>query len=269
MNEKYLDFFKDWFYQFCQSYIEFATVDEKQNYILKKLHTYEVCKHIVHISREICLEEVDILVAEAIGLFHDIGRFPQYCRYKTFRDNISVNHGVVGANLLVTNGLLKELLPLEQTWIINAVKYHNAFKLPSIKDAKGFHFLQLIRDADKLDIYRVVLEQYESPKENRASAVGDGLADISEVTDEIAIDILNGKIPCYTSLKNLNDYKLMQLSWVYDINFTATLQRLMEKKYLTRFRNHLPSDNELVEEVFQSISFFICKRLKADSYADI
>ena len=39
-------------------------------------------------------------VAEAIALFHDVGRFPQYARYKTFRDSISTNHAALGASVL-------------------------------------------------------------------------------------------------------------------------------------------------------------------------
>lgn len=264
-----LDYFKDWFCQFCKSYKDSGNRDDQKNYILKELHTYEVCKHIVSISRELYIDDNDILIAEAIGLFHDIGRFPQYAQYKTFRDNISVNHGVVGANLLVQNGLLKGLLPVEQSWIIDAVRFHNAFKLPLIEDTKGIFFLKLIRDADKLDIFRVVFEQYESSIENRASAVGDGLADNSDVTEEIANDILKGEIPCYTKLKSINDYKLMQLSWLYDINFNVTLRKVMENDYLTRLRSHLPSDNEVIEQLFQHINAFICKRMNNNNNADI
>lgn len=270
MNFTDVNYFKNWFWQFCKSYKESANRDDQKNYILKEVHTHEVCKHIDHICRGLCIiDDSDILIAEAIGLFHDIGRFPQYAQYKTFRDNISVNHGVVGADILVQNGLLKKLLPVEQSWIIDSVKFHNAFKLPRINDPKGIFFLKLIRDADKLDIFRVVLEQYEASIENRASAVGDGLADNSEVTDEIAGDILKGRIPCYTRLKTLNDYKLMQMSWVYDINFSITLQRFMENGYLTRLLHLLPSDNYMIEQIFQHLNTFICKKLGKDNYADI
>ena len=42
------------------------------------------------------LTEEDILLAELIGLLHDIGRFEQIKRYHTFVDKISVNHGEFG-----------------------------------------------------------------------------------------------------------------------------------------------------------------------------
>ena len=35
-----------------------------------------------------------------IGLLHDIARFEQYTKYKTFRDSISIDHGDLGVEIL-------------------------------------------------------------------------------------------------------------------------------------------------------------------------
>ncbi|HLC14635.1 MAG TPA: HD domain-containing protein [Thermodesulfovibrionia bacterium] len=258
MNQKDLDYFKRWFIQFYNSFALSANSDDKKNYELKELHTYEVCKLIVHIGHELGLDDRDMLIAETIGLFHDIGRFPQYCRYKTFRDNISINHGSLGASLLENNGVLNSLSREEQTWIIESVRFHNSFQIPYLEDPRAVFFLKLIRDADKLDIYRVVFEQYALPEEKRASAIGDGLlTDTSEITDEIIDTLLKGQIPSYTRLKTINDYKLMQLSWVYDFNFTATVREFVKKDYLSKCWLHLPADNPKVRQAFEYITTFI------------
>jgi len=269
MNQKDLDYFKLWFIQFYNSFALFANNEEKKNYDLKEFHTYEVCKNIVRIGHELSLDDRDMLIAETLGLFHDIGRFPQYSQYKTFRDNISINHGSLGASLLLQNGLLNDLSYKERSWIIESVRFHNAFQIPDVEDPKAVFFLKLIRDADKLDIYRVVLEQYESPAENRASAVGDGLVHIPEITDEIIDTILKGQIPSSTRLKTINDYKLMQLSWVYDFNFSVTLTEFVKQDYLTRLWLHLPLDNPKVKEAFECLNNFIYSKMESNSNADI
>ena len=49
-----------------------------------------------------------------------------------------------------------------------------------LKNEEKITFLQLIRDADKLDIWRIFSEYYESSKHDRASAAGLGLPDLPE-----------------------------------------------------------------------------------------
>src|SRR5574340_969916 len=47
-------------------------------------------------------------------------------------------------------------------------------------DQQNVLFLQLIRDADKLDIWRIFVEYYEGPEDKKASAVGLGLPDLPD-----------------------------------------------------------------------------------------
>ncbi len=136
------------------------------------------------IANELSLNENERLLSETIALFHDLGRFPQYARFKTFNDRVSVNHGMLGAQVLENEKVLLHLDEKEQELIIKAVKFHNAFSIPQNEKEEIVFFLKLIRDADKLDIWRVFLDYYESPSEERASAVGLGLPDTSEYSKD-------------------------------------------------------------------------------------
>jgi hypothetical protein len=88
-------------------------------------------------------------------------------------ETVFVNHGS-GARTLREKGVLRNLSAAEQEVIIQSVMFHNAFSVPRKKSGDVIFFIKLIRDADKLDIWRVFLEYYESPDEQRASAVGLG-----------------------------------------------------------------------------------------------
>src|SRR5512140_2415439 len=94
-----LEFFRRWFSDFCRSFYS----DNADN---------------------------ETMLAESVALFHDVGRFPQYAKYKTFRDSISVNHGLLGAETLVENRVLQNLSEDEQELVIESVKFHNAFSVP-------------------------------------------------------------------------------------------------------------------------------------------
>src|SRR5208283_1642576 len=131
MNRDDLFLFKQWFPGYCAS---FYTSDEEdmRNLALKEEHTEHVCANILNIAGEESLGAGDAMIAEAVALFHDVGRFPQYAKFKTFNDSLSVNHGALGAAELAASGILNKLPDNEQEIITTAVKFHNAFKIPEL-----------------------------------------------------------------------------------------------------------------------------------------
>ena len=64
----------------------------------------------------------------------------------------------------------------------------------------------------------------------------------------------------YNKLRTLNDMKLLQLGWVYDVNFTATLKRIKQRKYLETVAGYLPDTQDIAnvrEKVFAYVDFRI------------
>ena len=236
--------FKIWFTDFVKSFYSSSKEDQK-NIILKEKHTFNVCKNMMEITREMGLNDKDMLVAEVIALFHDIGRFPQYAKYKTFRDRKSVNHGFLGAETLLQKRILKDLPVDEQESIVKAVRFHNAFSVPKSEREDIIFFIKLIKDADKLDIWRVFLEYYDAPEEERASAVGLELQDTAGYSEEVLSCILRGKMAMLSQIKSLNDFKLMHLSWVYDLNYKPSFRLLSERAYIDKIISHLPQDEAI------------------------
>ncbi len=248
MTEGDLQFFKGWFSEFCGTFC-FEDKKEQKNLTLKEDHTRNVCENIVALARGEALSADDVLIAETIGLFHDVGRFPQYAQYKTFRDGASVNHGLLGANTLIGKKVLDRLSASERDIIIDAVKFHNAFSIADISDARKILFLKLIRDADKLDIWRVFLDLYENTDEEKPESVVLGLPDLPSYSAEILPLIGNGEIVSLSMLKTLTDFKLLQLSWIYDLNFRTSFRLLTERNYISLIAGTLPQTAEILNAV--------------------
>jgi hypothetical protein len=244
MKHDDLIFFKQWFAHYCRSFYSDEPEDQK-NILLKEAHTMNVCENMVRITGELSLDEGQKLLAETVALFHDVGRFPQYARFKTFSDSDSVNHGVLGAATLIEKRILQSLPQDDQNIILESVRFHNAFSIPKNENDEIIFFIRLIRDADKLDIWRVFLEYYESPAGSKASAVGLGLPDVPEYTKEMLSVIDKKKIISLVDLKTLNDFKLLQLSWIFDLNFRPSLQLMQERDYINRIAGHLPQTEEI------------------------
>lgn len=262
-----LQTFRDWFSRYTRSfYTDIA--EDYRNIDLKVRHTYFVCENIVGIAREEHLAHDELMVVETAALFHDLGRFLQYSLYKTFRDSISVNHGRLGAEVLEKENILRHLPLHEQQWIINTVRFHNAFEVPPFEDPETVLFLQLIRDADKLDIWRIFSEYYEFPEDKKASAAGLGLPDLPDYSEAILSCLYKKKPAPLSGLKTLNDFKLMQLSWIYDINFRHSFRVMEEKAYIRRIAAALPKTEE-IEGAISVIRKFVHEKAGTKSNKDI
>jgi len=223
-----------------------------------------VYNNIVEIAEGLSLSDNQRRLAQAIALFHDIGRFPQYAQYKTFRDANSISHGRLGAETLAQENVLRSLPDQEQQLIRQAVRFHGVFAIPTVLNRDAVFFLKLIRDADKVDIYRVFIEYYESPEDQRASATAFGVPDTPEYSEQMLSSLLQKKVASYAEIKTENDFRLMKLSWVYDMNFNASVRLLQERNYLNRIIDKLPRTDEIQSAII-CLRQYISERLRNDS----
>ncbi len=244
MNSDDLQSLQNWFSGYCDSFA--ALPPEDQNNInLKKTHTREVCRNGVFIAQGLGLDEPSVLLAEAVSLFHDVGRFPQYSQFKTFDDSISVNHAVLGVKVLQDNRVLRNVRKHDRDILIRSVALHNTFSLPDDLDEETRLFAKLIRDADKLDILRVFIEYFDQDKDARSKAVVLGLPDTPGCSPEVLASLRNGGMAMKSTLKNQNDFKLMLLSWVYDLNFEVSCRLVRDRNLISSLAATLPKDEEI------------------------
>ena len=244
MNRQNLALLQEWFAGFAGSF-HALDGEEQRNIALKEKHTGKVCANIGRIAAEERLDADRVVLAEAVALFHDLGRFPQYRRYKTFNDGMSVNHAHLGARILADGGILDKLPRNEQDIIITGVRFHNCLTIPAGLEPEPALFLKLVRDADKLDIWRVFLDFYRLPERERASAVSLGFPDSPEWSPQTLAAVSRGEIARLAEVKSLTDFKLLQLSWVYDLNFPAAFRMLLERDFINGLARVLPDHGEI------------------------
>lgn len=264
MENKLIKDYYEWFHSYVKRfYGEDSVVN--QNIELKEKHTLNVAKHSVSIAKSLELSEEETITAEIIGLFHDIGRFEQFRTYKTFRDYLSVNHAALGVKILEEYEVLKDLDESRQNIIIKAINLHNTKELPNDLNKEEALFCKLIRDADKLDIFRVIIE-YEDERKNNPNPALDNLPFTPGYNKELLEDIFANKKINNNSLKNYNDRKLYELGWITDLNFPFSFDYIKEKKVLNILINCLPEDEE-INKLFKYLEQYIeDSRLKKLSF---
>ncbi|WP_224963398.1 HD domain-containing protein [Geomonas subterranea] len=239
---------RDWFTSYCGSF-RTPNLEQQRNFDLKEEHTRNVCRDASLIAHG--MGPRFEMLAQIAALCHDLGRFPQFRDYHTFKDSESLNHAHLSAQVMKQHRLLDFLPDADRACIETAVRMHNAFQVPQGLPAVTTDLLKLLRDADKLDIWRVFIEYFNAPEDQRASGAGLGFPDLPGCSTEPLAAVAAGQMVQLSTLKSLNDFKLLQVSWIYDINFPATLRLIRQRSVLERFEVMLPRDPEVLEVLAQ------------------
>jgi hypothetical protein len=204
---------------------------------LKRTHSLRVAGDIALIGRQLGLSGRPLLIARTIGLLHDVGRFEQYKIYRTYNDRISTDHGALGVRIVSANGLLAPFSADEVAIITRAIGFHNKIALPEQEPVEVLFFLKMIRDADKLDIYRVILENMADAGQALFEAVIPTATDVSEAVYSV---LMRGGDVDYQLAASGTDRLMMHVGWVFDINFAPTLQLIAERDCLEGIAAALP-----------------------------
>lgn len=227
---------------------------------LKLDHSERVAKECKALARDLEWSHREECLAEILGLLHDIGRFPQFAKYHTFSDGISVDHGEEGWRVLEEESILEGLPNNDAKTLLTAVRYHNRRMIPDSIDDEVSPWLKLIRDADKLDILMIVIGAVEE----------DGFQDLEEMlpgisldripSDNIIAEIREHHSVDIRNVTNLGDFLLLQLSWIYDFNYVPAFHRISERKILEQIGNLIqttPNVDSLLDDLHDFVELRI------------
>ena len=253
MEQSQLDELYQWFDTYVQTYND---IDEEglRNILLKVEHTRKVCEIMALLAAGEGLTPEEGRIAAAVALLHDVGRFPQFRRWRTFRDSDSDNHARLGIEVIRQQRLL-EVLPVEErTLIEEAIRFHNLLALPLHFSSPTSLFIRLIRDADKLDIWRVFMDYFHQPEDLRPSAVTLGFPDLPGVTPACVRELAAGRVIRLDNVRVLNDFKLLQISWVYDLNFRTSYSLLRQRGHIPALAATIPFDEVTAQAIAQAVA---------------
>ncbi len=185
-------------------------------------------------------------LARVVALLHDIGRFEQIRRYQTFNDRKSVNHATLGVEVLEEAKILERIGKSNQDCVITAIRNHNRFDLEEGIAESILPFCRLIRDADKLDIFKVILAIDKNGSEFERAIIFHDLPESKTVSPEVIIAIENHRLIKIQDLKCRNDFRLMVMAWIFDLNFTASVKAVFKRKYMDQMAERLPEGHEVM-----------------------
>jgi len=258
IDNELMQSFRNWFYRYIETFSS-SQKDVRENILLKKMHTKRVCEETLQIGRKLGLKEDELRFSELTALFHDIGRFEQYAKYKTFADYKSENHAELGMKILKKSGVLNCLNDSLRDLVYRIVSYHNRACLPDRETGRCLFYTKLLRDADKLDIWKVLTDYYLRRDDVSNSAIELELPDTPEISDKVYEAVINKRIVDTHNIRNLNDFKVLQIGWVFDVNFKPALDAVIYRNYIELICSVLPA-SEKVKKIKRVVNHYVEKQ---------
>lgn len=215
-------------------FLEYVNNYDTSDFIISRKigHTMGVLNISTEIAKSLNLSNEEVDLASLIGLLHDIGRFEQARISGTYKDSEKVNHATIGVEILFNENKIKEFLPNTREYddiVKNAVYEHNKLKIKEGLTDKELLFAKIIRDADKLDIYRLFLLDNVM-----AMGTDSGFTDTTHFSKEVLEAFYNNSQLPKNNLKTMLDWFLNSIAFTYDINFKKSFEILKERNYINQ-----------------------------------
>jgi len=197
-------------------------------------------------------EERKIAVINA--MFHDFGKASLLSK-DIEPLVIQREHATASTKIIQQMDFFQSLSAEVQLIILRAVECHNLIRLPKLDNDQQILFAKILRDADKLDVFDASF-RYFKERYSIQPLVTRELNNSIEISDRILKNIWAGKPAAYEDMKSLNDYKLLLISMVYDLNFKYTFRVMSEKQYIQKIYETLPKRDHIID-VYRNIKLFV------------
>lgn len=219
----------------------------------KIVHTYAVAANCIYICNELKLNDHDEMIAYAIGMLHDVGRFEQASKYHTFIDSVS-DHAIEGADYLFNQGGISNFIPEkcfnreDLKLIETAIRQHNKHLLDEGLSERELLFCNIIRDADKIDIYRFNAKQsFEVSHEYTEKEVA------SSEPSEIIIEAFRNKQTVdFSKRKTKADIYLSHVALCFGLVFDSSKKLLDSQGNIWKMMD-FSFDNPKVQDTFNCL----------------
>ena len=207
---------------------------------LKIRHTYCVMDACEYLAKEMNLDKTNYDLAVLIGLLHDIGRFEQLARFNSYDDNL-ICHAKCGIEVLFDQGHIRDFIETDEFdhIIYHAIKNHSAYAIaPGLNEIELLH-AKLIRDADKMDNYRVKRDDtIEALLDMSAEELG-----TYEISDHIYETFASHKTILKNDRKTPMDMWVSFLALLFDLNYAPGFKFILEHDYIDAIVNRIPYSN--------------------------
>ncbi|MCQ2377856.1 MAG: HD domain-containing protein [Victivallaceae bacterium] len=229
-----------------------ATFDTKiddvgRNLRMKRAHTFRVVSDARKIMTAENFSPAEFAAGEKAALLHDLSRFEQYSRFRTFRDSESFDHGVRSAEICEERRLLAGDPAAGE--ILFAIRRHNQLEIGDAPSPFAQKIAQAVRDADKIDIFRVIFSFRNDPQ------VTFSLSDKKKISPEILAALREHRSADHRQMRSVTDFLAAKLQWFRELNFAESYRIAIRRDLLPKLALMLDGVPEIVPLIGETKDF--------------
>lgn len=200
----------------------------KYEYSFRHHHSINVAKKAHYIASLEGKDNTTKYLSFVAGLLHDYGRFYQWEKYETFLDHKSECHSDMGLKkIFEENEVEKYKIPKKFfPEIKKAIWHHNKLDITNTEKMSELELFlcKVVRDADKWDLFQLMLTK-DFPE----------LSDEKGITPEVWKAIMKKRCVYTEDAKSKIDFKLAELSIIFDLNFKAPKKWINDTFFLEKY----------------------------------
>lgn len=223
---------------------------ENPKILLKKVHTYGVIKAADYICTREELGAGDRDLALLIALLHDIGRFEQLRAYNSYDDD-RFDHARFGVKLLFEQGKIRDFISCADydEVIRQSIACHSMYRLPEIQDPRILLHCKIIRDADKLDNFRVksvdsLEAHFDLPGE---------IIQKEGISENVLQAVRDHRCVRREERKTHLDMWVSYMAFIFDLNFSSSFRFIQEHDYINRCIDRMDYSKKNTKESMEEV----------------
>ena len=255
MTTEQLQQIREWILEFVDGFRPAAAAVLPAALTLKLDHTRRVADNARDIAQKMRWCPEDIRTGEALGWLHDVGRFAQFAEFGHFHDATSVDHGLRGYEIVRNSGVLAPLPESRRRCLLKGIRHHNAKTIPATLAPADLPFLKLIRDADKLDIYRVVGDGLARNGFQELADMWPHIDLQGPVSPRLLHEIRTQREVDVAHVQSLADFLVLLAFWIYDLNYAPAREIVRARRMLETLAAYLPDDPAAREFFAETLDF--------------
>ena len=225
---------------------------------IKVRHTYGVMEVCDYLAKSMNLEKNDYQLAVLIGLLHDVGRFEQLTRFNSYDDRL-LPHAEAGLFVLFEKNHIRDYIETDKydSVIYHAIKNHSLYEIDPALSGQDLLHARLIRDADKLDNFRVRRDDSISAILN----ISPEELGKTEISDKVFEAFLSHKTILKADRITPMDMWVTTFALIFDLNFPASFQYVLKHNFIRKIMDRVPYTNlntaKKMDEIYKIVMEYI------------
>ena len=199
----------------------YNTFNKEKAIVYKYKHSIRVMEICGMLAKSLNLSEEEIQLCKLIGLLHDYGRFMQWKLYNSYNDLETLDHADYSVELLFDNNEIKKFNAQKKYYniIYDAIKNHNKYKIDKNVSKESLLYINIIRDADKLDILSEFSNSLLYPENNG-----------NFIHKAVRNNFFKHKSVKTPKNRTTYDLIIVKMAFIFDLNFEYSFKYLNELK---------------------------------------